>query len=265
MSVHLRGTEANSSVLEVRNLHKCFGQVEVLKGIDLQANRGEVIALIGGSGAGKSTALRCLNLLEVPDHSDRFELLGEPLNFRHGRHGHVGIRNHKQLRRLRSKIGMVFQSFNLWPHFTLEQNIAEAPQRVLGISKKEALEHARALLDKVGLYEKRDTYPHFLSGGQQQRGAIARALAMRPEVMLFDEPTSALDPELVGEVLTVMRSLAEEGMTMVIVTHEMKFAQDVADTLLFLSNGLVEERGPPSELFLRPKSDRLKQFLKTIN
>lgn len=262
----MRGQEHTAApVIELRDLHKSFGQVEVLKGIDLTARPGEVISLIGGSGSGKSTTLRCLNLLEIPTNTGRLKLLGEEVHLKPGKNGHSEISDHRQLRRLRSRLGMVFQSFNLWPHMTLEQNVMEAQVQVLGRHKEEAREVARQLLDRVGLSERRDMYPSYLSGGQQQRGAIARALAVDPEVMLFDEPTSALDPELVGEVLGVMQGLAEEGRTMIIVTHEMKFAADVADRVIFLNQGRVEEEGTPEQIFEAPKSERLQQFIQSIN
>lgn len=262
----MRGQEHTAApVIELRDLHKSFGQVEVLKGIDLTARPGEVISLIGGSGSGKSTTLRCLNLLEIPTSTGRLKLLGEEVHLKPGKNGHSEISDHRQLRRLRSRLGMVFQSFNLWPHMTLEQNVMEAQVQVLGRHKEEAREVARQLLDRVGLSERRDMYPSYLSGGQQQRGAIARALAVDPEVMLFDEPTSALDPELVGEVLGVMQGLAEEGRTMIIVTHEMKFAADVADRVIFLNQGRVEEEGTPEQIFEAPKSERLQQFIQSIN
>jgi len=262
----MRGQEHTAApVIELRDLHKSFGQVEVLKGIDLTARPGEVISLIGGSGSGKSTTLRCLNLLEIPTSTGRLKLLGEEVHLKPGKNGHSEISDYRQLRRLRSRLGMVFQSFNLWPHMTLEQNVMEAQVQVLGRHKEEAREVARQLLDRVGLSERRDMYPSYLSGGQQQRGAIARALAVDPEVMLFDEPTSALDPELVGEVLGVMQGLAEEGRTMIIVTHEMKFAADVADRVIFLNQGRVEEEGTPEQIFEAPKSERLQQFIQSIN
>ena len=252
-------------VIEVRDLHKSFGHIEVLKGIDLTAHAGEVIALIGGSGSGKSTTLRCLNLLEVPTQTTTFRLLDEDVLFKVSKRKGAEVVDKKQLRRLRSRLAMVFQSFNLWPHLTLEKNVMEAQVQVLGRSKGEARENARALLDRVGLSDKRDMYPSYLSGGQQQRGAIARALAVDPEVMLFDEPTSALDPELVGEVLSVMKELAEEGRTMIIVTHEMKFAAEVADKVMFLNAGHVEEVGTSEQVFNAPRSERLKQFIQSIN
>lgn len=258
-------THLATPVIEVQDLHKSFGAIEVLKGIDLTARPGEVIALIGGSGSGKSTTLRCLNLLETPTRTGMLKLLGEEVHFKTGKQGTSVVSDKRQLRRLRSRLGMVFQSFNLWPHMTLEQNVMEAQVQVLGRPKGEARENARALLERVGLTERREMYPSYLSGGQQQRGAIARALAVDPEVMLFDEPTSALDPELVGEVLSVMQDLAAEGRTMIIVTHEMKFAADVADKVMFLNQGRVEEEGTSHEVFQSPKSERLKQFIQSIN
>ena len=233
--------------LEVRNITKSFGTNQVLKGLSLQARKGDVITLIGASGSGKSTFLRCMNLLEQPDGGDIF-VHGEPMDWR-------------QVERMRARLSMVFQGFNLWSHMTLLENVIEAPIHVLGKPKKEAIAHARSLLDRVGLLERADYYPAQMSGGQQQRGAIARALAMEPEVMLFDEPTSALDPELVGDVLKVMRDLAEEGRTMVVVTHEMSFARDVSSQVVYLHQGLVEEAGKPEDVLGNPQSERLKQFL----
>lgn len=249
--------------LIVEDLHKCFGSVEVLKGVSLTANTGDVIAMIGSSGSGKSTCLRCINLLETPD-SGRVLVKGEEIRMRRLRDGRSAPADRKQVDRIRSRLGMVFQSFNLWSHMTVLQNVTEAPIRVLGLSKGEARDRAEALLAKVGIAEKRDSYPSHLSGGQQQRAAIARALAMEPEVMLFDEPTSALDPELVGEVLRVMRSLAEEGRTMIVVTHEMGFARDVSSRVIYLHAGRIEEEGPPHEIFANPKSERFKQFLGSV-
>ncbi|MFD2740955.1 ATP-binding cassette domain-containing protein [Sulfitobacter aestuarii] len=257
--------QPGTPVIKVRDLHKTFDRHEVLKGIDLTARVGEVTALIGGSGSGKSTTLRCLNLLEIPTRTRTFKLLGEDVAFRSSIRKGVEVVDKRQLRRLRSRLAMVFQSFNLWPHLTLEKNVMEAQVQVLGRAKDEARETARRLLDRVGLSDRRDMYPSYLSGGQQQRGAIARALAVDPEVMLFDEPTSALDPELVGEVLSVMKELAEEGRTMIIVTHEMKFAAEVADKVMFLNAGRVEEEGTSDQVFNAPRSERLKQFIQTIN
>jgi polar amino acid transport system ATP-binding protein len=222
-----------------------------------------VVAIIGGSGSGKSTLLRCINCLENPT-SGLIRVNGEEIRLKpDGRGGSVPS-DRRQIERIRSKLGMVFQSFNLWSHMTLLENVIEVPVHVLGVPRAEATQAAEALLDRVGLSDKRDVYPAFLSGGQQQRGAIARALAIRPRVMLFDEPTSALDPELIGEVLGVIAGLAREGRTMVLVTHEMKFAREVASHVIYLHNGLVEEEGPPEQLFGAPKSERLRQFLRNV-
>ena len=246
--------------LIAEDIHKRFGGLVVLRGVTLSAAAGEVIAVIGSSGSGKSTLLRCLNLLEIPDRG-RIVLDGEELLVRTGRAGRLTGADRRRIVRLRSKLGMVFQSFNLWAHMTAVENIAEGPVRVLKRSKAAAREEAMALLEKVGLEDKRDSYPAQLSGGQQQRVAIARALAMQPKVLLFDEPTSSLDPELVGEVLRVMRDLAREGRTMIVVTHEMGFAREASDRTIFLHGGRIEEEGPPAELFGAPKSARLRQFL----
>ncbi|PID47143.1 MAG: histidine/lysine/arginine/ornithine ABC transporter ATP-binding protein [Proteobacteria bacterium] len=249
-----------SPVLSVTDIKKRFGELEVLHGLSLEAHTGDVISLIGSSGSGKSTFLRCINLLEVPEHGD-ISLSGEHIKFKSDGHGGRVPADTKQVQRLRTHIGMVFQQFNLWSHMTILQNVMEAPVRVQGVSKAEAKDIAMVFLEKVGIANKSDTYPAFLSGGQQQRVAIARALAMRPDAILFDEPTSALDPELVGEVLGVMRQLAEEGTTMIVVTHEMAFARDVCNKAIFLHQGLIEEQGHPSEMFSNPRSERLKQFL----
>lgn len=245
--------------LEAINIEKRFGEHRVLQGISLQAEQGAVITLIGASGSGKSTFLRCLNLLELPDAGEVI-VHGEAVRFKQTRKGREPA-DWKQVERMRARLAMVFQGFNLWAHMTLLQNVIEAPIHVLRVPRKEAIERARALLARVGLAERADYYPSQLSGGQQQRGAIARALAMNPEVMLFDEPTSALDPELVGDVLKVMRDLADEGRTMVVVTHEMAFARDVCSQVVFLHQGQVEESGPPDEVLGRPQSPRLQQFL----
>jgi len=247
-------------VLSVTSIKKRFGELEVLHGLSLEADSGDVISLIGSSGSGKSTFLRCINLLETPEEGT-ISLSGEQIQLNTDRHGNRVAANPKQVQRLRSRIGMVFQQFNLWSHMTILQNVMEAPVRVQGVSKAEAKDTALEFLDKVGIAHKCDEYPAFLSGGQQQRVAIARALAMRPDAILFDEPTSALDPELVGEVLGVMRQLAEEGTTMIVVTHEMAFAREVCNKAIFLHQGLIEEQGHPTELFSAPKSERLKQFL----
>ena len=246
--------------LTVTDSHKSYGTNEVLKGVSLKANAGDVISIIGSSGSGKSTFLRCINLLENP-HAGTITLEGETLSLATGKDGMLQATDKRQLQRFRSKLAMVFQHFNLWAHLNVLENITEAPIHVLGISKAEALERARHYLNKVGLSGAEDKYPNHLSGGQQQRVAIARALAMEPAVMLFDEPTSALDPELVGEVLRVMRSLADEGRTMVVVTHEMGFAREVSNQLVFLHQGLVEEHGDPKVVLANPTSERLRQFL----
>ena len=248
------------TTLKVDDLHKKFGAVEVLKGVSLQARTGDVIAMIGSSGSGKSTLLRCINLLEIPN-SGHVYVNGELIRMKPLSDGTAKPEDMKQVERIRSKLAMVFQSFNLWSHRTILENVIEAPIHVLGVTRKEAIERAEALLAKVGIAEKRNFYPNHLSGGQQQRAAIARALAMEPSVLLFDEPTSALDPELVGEVLQVMRKLAEEGRTMLVVTHEMGFARDVASEIVFLHKGQIEEKGAPREVLANPQSERLKQFL----
>lgn len=247
-------------ILSAQNIHKYFGDHEVLKGIDLTARRHDVISIIGSSGSGKSTFLRCLNLLETPDRGT-LEINGEKIVFDGAKHH---IKQNRQLIALRKQVSMVFQSFNLWSHMTVLDNVTIAPVKVLGVPKQEAIERAEAILQKVGIFDKRHQYPAMLSGGQQQRCAIARALAMEPQVLLFDEPTSALDPELVGEVLKVMRLLAEEGRTMIFVTHEMAFARDISTEVLFLHQGLIEERGAPSDVFTNPKSDRCRQFLQSV-
>lgn len=249
-------------VIEVVKLHKSFGDHEVLKGISLCARKGEVISLIGGSGSGKSTLLRCINMLEVPNKGLVY-VNGEGIDTDIDNNGHPFVKNKKQLLDIRSRLGMVFQNFNLWPHRTVLENLIEVPIHVFGESKKIAIEKAEVLLERVGMIHKRDEYPGFLSGGQQQRVAIARALAVEPKAMLFDEPTSALDPELVGEVLKVIRSLAEEGRTMILVTHEMAFARDVSSHIAFLHKGIIEEQGKPEDIFNNPKSDRFRQFINT--
>jgi len=246
--------------LTIEGLHKSYGQHEVLKGVSLKAKTGDVISLIGASGSGKSTFLRCINFLEQPNDGTMC-LDGQSIKMIKDRHG-MRVADDAELQRIRTRLAMVFQHFNLWSHMTVLENITMAPRRVLGVSKQEADERARRYLDKVGLPARvAEQYPAFLSGGQQQRVAIARALAMEPEVMLFDEPTSALDPELVGEVLKVIQGLAEEGRTMIMVTHEMSFARKVSNQVLFLHQGLVEEEGAPQDVLGNPKSERLKQFL----
>jgi ABC-type histidine transport system ATPase subunit len=253
-------TASSEEKLRVEALHKRFGPVEVLKGVSLTAHAGDVIAVIGSSGSGKSTLLRCINLLERPS-AGRIVLAGEALRLEADRHGELHAADAKQLQRLRTRLAMVFQHFNLWSHLTALENITEAPMRVLGLSRDEAVAKAEALMQRVGVAHRRALYPSQLSGGEQQRVAIARALAMEPEVMLFDEPTSALDPELVGEVLRVMRDLAAEGRTMIVVTHEMGFAREVANHLLFLHQGVIEEQGAPREVLAAPRSERLQGFL----
>lgn len=251
---------ADSILLDVQDIHKRFGGNEVLKGVSLQARAGDVISLIGSSGSGKSTLLRCINLLEKPNQG-RIALAGEALELKPDRHGELQAVNAAQLQRMRTRLAMVFQHFNLWAHMTVLQNIIEAPVHVLGMSRDQAVETARKYLERVGLKGVEDRYPSHMSGGQQQRVAIARALAVEPAVMLFDEPTSALDPELVGEVLRVMKLLAEEGRTMLVVTHEMGFAREVSNHVIFLHQGRIEEQGVPSEVLLKPRSERLAQFL----
>ena len=246
--------------LQVDNIHKRFGSNEVLKGVSLTAHAGDVISIIGSSGSGKSTFLRCINLLEKP-HEGRIFVAGEELRLVPQKSGELGAADAQQLARIRTKLAMVFQHFNLWAHMTVLQNIIEAPVHVLGTPRAQAIETARKYLAKVGLAGKEDAYPAHLSGGQQQRVAIARALAMEPEVMLFDEPTSALDPELVTEVLKVMKDLAQEGRTMVVVTHEMGFAREVSNHVIFLHQGRIEEEGAPAQVLNTPKSERLGQFL----
>ena len=246
--------------LQVEDLHKRFGSHEVLKGVSLRAVAGDVISIIGSSGSGKSTLLRCINLLEKPQQG-RIVVAGEALRLKPDARGDLQAADPQQLQRLRAKLAMVFQHFNLWAHLTVLQNIIEAPVQVLGLPRDEAVAIARKYLARVDLGGMEDRYPAHLSGGQQQRVAIARALAMEPEVMLFDEPTSALDPELVSEVLRVMQALAQEGRTMVVVTHEMGFAREVANHLIFLHQGRIEEQGRPAEVLAHPKSERLAQFL----
>lgn len=246
--------------LQAEGIHKSYGSNHVLKGVSLNAQAGDVISLIGSSGSGKSTLLRCINLLEKPQQG-RIVVAGEELQLRPDRQGDLQPVDPKQLQRLRTKLAMVFQHFNLWAHKTVLQNIIEAPVHVLGVPKDEAVERARKYLRLVGLENREDTWPNHMSGGQQQRVAIARALAVEPEVMLFDEPTSALDPELVGEVLRVMQVLAQEGRTMVVVTHEIGFAREVSNHVVFLHQGLIEEQGAPQQVLNHPQSERLAKFL----
>jgi arginine/ornithine transport system ATP-binding protein len=251
---------ADTVLLDVKDIHKRFGSNEVLKGVSLQARGGDVISLIGSSGSGKSTLLRCINLLEKPNQGS-IALGGETLELKPDRHGELQAVNAAQLQRMRTRLAMVFQHFNLWAHMTVLQNVVEAPVHVLGVPREQAVETARKYLEQVGLRGVEDRYPSHMSGGQQQRVAIARALAVEPAVMLFDEPTSALDPELVGEVLRVMKLLAEEGRTMLVVTHEMGFAREVSNHVIFLHQGRIEEQGIPREVLVRPRSERLAQFL----
>ncbi len=251
---------ASIPALEVRDLHKSYGDLEVIKGISLAAHDGDVISILGSSGSGKSTFLRCLNLLENP-HQGRIFFSGEELQLKADKSGALQAARNEQINRLRTQVGFVFQNFNLWPHMTVLDNIIEAPRRVLGQSKAEATECAEALLAKVGIADKRHSYPNQLSGGQQQRAAIARTLAMQPKVILFDEPTSALDPEMVQEVLGVIRGLADEGRTMLLVTHELNFARQVSSQIMFFHQGRIEEQGTPEEVFERPQSERCRQFM----
>ena len=237
-------------MISIRNLRKSFGRVEVLKGVNLDIAEKEVVVIIGPSGSGKSTLLRCINYLEEPTSG---EIVVDGMKL-----------GETDINKVRAEVGMVFQRFNLFPHMTVMENITLAPMRVRGVAEQEAVEDAFRLLRKVGLYDRAEAYPEQLSGGQQQRVAIARALAMKPKVMLFDEPTSALDPEMVKEVLEVMKELAREGMTMAVVTHEMGFAREVGDRVLFVDQGVIMEEGTPEEIFSRPKGERTKEFLSKI-
>ncbi len=247
-------------VVAAKDLRKRFGANEVLRGVSLAAHQGEVVAIIGASGSGKSTLLRCIPLLEVPDEGEI--LIGGEVLAMKIRNGHRVAADARQIGRVRSTLGFVFQSFNLWPHRTVLGNVIEAPVHVQGRPRRDCVDEAEALLAKVGLSEKRDAWPAELSGGQQQRAAIARALAMRPRALLFDEPTSALDPELVGEVLRVIRDLAEEGRTMLIVTHEMSFAAEVASRAIFLDAGVIAEEGPSRQIFADPETERCRAFVR---
>ncbi|MFK0244037.1 amino acid ABC transporter ATP-binding protein [Amycolatopsis azurea] len=250
------------ALLKAVGVRKSYGHTEVLSGIDLEVHKGQVVCLLGPSGAGKSTFLRCVNHLETID-AGQVWVDGEPIGFRL-RGGKLYELKEREVARQRRDIGMVFQRFNLFGHRTALQNVVEGPVRVLGVPADEAREQALELLDRVGLAHRADAYPAQLSGGQQQRVAIARSLAMKPKLMLFDEPTSALDPELVGEVLAVMGTLAAEGMTMVVVTHEMGFAAEAADEVVFMADGAVVETGPPGEILSDPKHERTKQFLARV-
>jgi ABC-type histidine transport system ATPase subunit len=246
--------------IRVVDVHKKFGSLEVLKGVSFEVRRGSVVSMLGASGSGKSTLLRCINRLEVPTSGDIF-IEGDSLCYRGDGAGNLKSRPLSEINRMRQDLGFVFQQFNLWPHMTVLGNVIEAPRRVRGLSREEAGELAQQCLHRVHLEDKVDVYPARLSGGQQQRVAIARALAMQPKVLLFDEPTSSLDPELTDEVLEVMRELAEDGTTMIVVTYEMGFAKDVSDRVLFLHNGLIEEEGSPEQMFGAPKSERFRQFI----
>jgi polar amino acid transport system ATP-binding protein len=250
-------------IIDAQDIHKSFGDLEILKGVSLQVRRGEVVVLIGASGSGKTTFIRCINLLE-DIQGGRIRVNGRAMGYRERADGSLVRDSEREIARQRRDIGMVFQRFNLFPHMTALENIIEAPIHVLGVPRAQALEHARSLLARVGLAEKAAHYPSMLSGGQQQRVAIARALAMKPQAMLFDEPTSALDPETVGEVLQVMKELAEEGMTMVVVTHEMGFAREVADRVVVLDQGELIEQGPPEQIFSRPSHPRTQAFLSRV-
>jgi polar amino acid transport system ATP-binding protein len=251
------------SIVRVVSVEKCFGALHVLKGISLEIASGEVVCIIGPSGSGKSTLLRCMAFLEVPT-AGRVYLNGELLGMRETASGQLVRDRERVLNRQRRNVGMVFQHFHLWPHKTAKQNVMEGPLKVSQQSARQAEALALELLGKVGLLDKQNEYPARLSGGQQQRVAIARALAMSPKVMLFDEPTSALDPELIGEVLDVMKALAKEGMTMVVVTHEMGFAREVGDRVVFMDQGVVVEEGTPADIFAAPRSERTRQFLRKV-
>lgn len=244
----------DNCIIRVENLHKSFGTNHVLRGIDLEVRKSEVIAVIGPSGSGKSTLIRCLNLLEKATDGKIF-LDGNEI---------TNLKSEKEMDMIRVRMGMVFQQFNLFPHYTIRENLIHAPMKVKGLSKEEANDMAEKLLKKVGIYDKIDAWPSSLSGGQQQRVAIARALVMKPEIMLFDEPTSALDPEMVGEVLNVMKQLAEEGMTMIVVTHEMGFAKEVSSRVLFIDEGVIREDNTPKEIFENPREARTKDFLSKV-
>ena len=260
--VPLAAQAASDTVVRAVDVHKRFGRLHVLKGVDLEVRRRETICIIGPSGSGKTTFLRCINHLEKID-SGRIEVNGHLIGYRE-RNGDLIEDSERSIARQRAEIGMVFQRFNLFPHMTALGNVIEAPIRVRGTSQTEAVAAGEKLLERVGLADKRDVYPGKLSGGQQQRVAIARALAMNPAVMLFDEPTSALDPEVIGEVLEVMEELAREGMTMIVVTHEMGFARSAADRMAMMDDGRIIEEGPPEHFFERPSEERTRQFLSKI-
>jgi ABC-type histidine transport system ATPase subunit len=255
--------DSSKIALKAEDIHKSFGTLEVLKGISIEAHKGDVISIIGSSGSGKSTFLRCMNLLESPS-SGNIYVGNELIKLKTNRRGNVVAADRKQVDRIRTKLGMVFQHFNLWSHMTVLENVIEAPVHVLKKNKKHAVEQAMALLEKVGITERSHHFPAQLSGGQQQRAAIARALAMEPDVLLFDEPTSALDPELVGEVLKVMKDLVKEGRTMIIATHEMGFAKEASSHVIFLDQGKSEDEGPPEYIFSKPESERCRMFLSNL-
>jgi octopine/nopaline transport system ATP-binding protein len=257
-------SQAATPALSVKDIRKAFAGVEVLNGISLDAHEGDVISILGASGSGKSTLLRCINLLEIPD-SGTVTVAGETNRMRPRRGGGQEPADRRQVDRIRTELGMVFQSFNLWSHMTVLENVIEGPVHVLHRPRAECIAEAEALLDKVGIADKRNFYPAHLSGGQQQRAAIARARAMKPKVMLFDEPTSALDPELVGEVLRVLRALAEEGRTMLVVTHEMGFARNVSNRVIFVNQGLIDADGTPEEVFGGQSSERFRQFVSGLH
>ncbi|MCO5149005.1 MULTISPECIES: ABC transporter ATP-binding protein [unclassified Shinella] len=248
--------------VEIARLEKCYGPLKVLHDISLTAQPGEVVSILGASGSGKSTLLRCVNMLEVPN-AGTVSIFGEAYRLDQRPNQSARVVDRRQLQRLRSQATMVFQSFNLWSHLTILENLIEAPVHVQGRDRKACIAEAEALLERVGIADKRHAYPAHLSGGQQQRAAIGRALAMHPKIMLFDEPTSALDPELVAEVLKVMRDLAAEGRTMLVVTHEMGFARDVSSRVVFLHKGYIEEDGTPADVFTHPRSERFRQFIST--
>jgi polar amino acid transport system ATP-binding protein len=264
-AIELAPTSQLRPMLDIAGLRKRFGTVEVLRGVSLAVNPGEVVVVIGPSGSGKTTLLRCINLLEEYERG-AITIDGEPIGYRiDGRTGRRLRMSERDIAAARARIGMVFQSYNLFPHMNVLQNIVAAPVRVKGIERRQAEAHARELLAMVGLADKAAEYPIRLSGGQQQRVAIARALAMDPKIMLFDEVTSALDPELVGEVLAAVQQLARDGMTMVVVTHEMSFARDIADRILFMDEGVILEEGKPNQLLFAPRTERVRAFLKRYN
>jgi ABC-type histidine transport system ATPase subunit len=259
-SLHVTPSASGNLAVEARHLVKRYGDLEVLRDVSLEVPEGSVTSIIGASGSGKSTLLRCLNLLERPNLGE-LAIADEAIRFDRNPKGDVVGLDRRQLQRLRAKVSMVFQQFNLWPHFTVLGNVTEAPMRVKGLSRRRANALAEHYLERVGMADKRDSYPAYLSGGQQQRVAIARALAMEPRLLLFDEPTSALDPERVSEVLSVIRGLADEGRTMVLVTHEMAFARDVSDQVVFLDRGVVGVAGTPSDVFEDSEHARCRHFV----